>query len=454
MSEEIENLSKTTDQPDGVQAPESTPTSPEKPKSSKTSKLILITVVVLLAGVSGFLVYKQISKPKPVNKPADVVLNSAKPQFPNNDSVAGYINYDAKLFKEVKTIGVPQFQSDSPDVNVVIISANVVSYGDSGLYLYDLATNKTFKLTSGGGDPRIMSDHFLVYGSAEGSGSDKRLNAKLLNLQTGETKTIFAAPPEDVAGDFCCSVSLDGFKLAVAQKNKIGVWDIRSDEIKDYQAVLNPIGEGFSRTSANDYAVEMSYARPAWKDNDTIIYADKPATKYVVVGGATTKPAVVTKLSKLSLTDGTSEQIQTGDTGIYNIYVRDGGNKIFINEVPINGFDVQLTMIDSAGINLLLSGMINNNLSISPKGDTVIIFPVLHASGGYVAFDVATKSYGKTLHPAPSDMKQIEQILPKGWFGDNKMILEVTGSDGVKPIEHIAIYNTETDKLEQQTTVK
>jgi len=422
----------------------------------KRSKLwiIIIGILILAVGTAVYFVkYHSTSKNSSPNQTSNTTLASAKPQFSFGDSVAGYLTYDAGKFKELSTIGLPTVKSANPDVNTVIVSANVVSYGDSGLYLYDLKTNKAYKLTSGGGTPHIMSDHFVVYGFDEGSGVDKKLGARLLDLNTGENKIVFSATPEEVSDTICCSVSPDGYKLALPQKNKITVWDIRSNTTKDYPATLNPIGEGFSRTAANDYAVEMSYASPAWADNNTVIYADKPATKYVEAGGATTKPAVSSDLFQLDLTTGKSSQLTTDGSGIYDIYTREDGGLIFTNEVTVGAAVNQFSEQSLDNKPEVLAVTTDSFTSLSPKGDKLYLFPVLFKSNGYTVIDTNTKDTS-SFNPVPDGITQISQIIPKGWAGDDKIILQILDTATSTNHEYIAIYNTTTDKVEQYATIK
>lgn len=424
-----------------------------KPRRKKLTLIAIALILVLAGGIIYYFVTKNVTTTKTAGNETNQQLASAKPQFSYGDSVAGYLKYDSTKFKEVKSVGLPSVRSADANVNVVIVAANVVSYGESGLYLYDLSTNKSYKLTSGGEDPRIMSDHFLVYGFDEGSGSDKKLGARLLDLKTGEDKIIFAAAPESVPGTVCCSVSPNGFKLALPQKEKITVWDIRSGTAKDYPATLNPIGEGFSRTAANDYAVEMSYASPVWADNDSVVYADQPATKYIIVDNATTKPVIDTNLFLLNLTNGESNQLTTDKSGIYDIYTREEGGLIFTNEVTVDTNINQFTEQTLDNEPEVLATTFYNFVSLSPKGDKLYIFPTLYEAGGYTSVDTNTKST-KTFNPLPTDISKVSQIIPKGWAGEDRIILEILDTAGTTDHEYIAIYNTTSDKIEQYTTVK
>ena len=423
---------------------------PTGPKKSKRLWLLLIVLALITAGgVIFYIANNKDASPKPA-KSASITLASAKPQFAQSDSVAGYLTYSPTKFKEVSTIGLPPVESSNPDVNTVIVAANVVGYGDSGLYLYDLGTNKTYKLTSGGGDPRIMSDHFVVYGFDEGKGSNHRLGARLLDLNTGEDKIIFSAAPENVPGTVCCSVSPDGFMLALPQKNKLTVWDIRNSTSKDYSVNLNPIADG---STGGALGVEIGYATPVWAGNESVIYADKPATKTVMINGAATKPAIDTNLFLINLSDGKSSELTTGNSGIYDIYTREDGGIIFTNETTVDTGAIQFTEQTLDNKPTVLAVTSGAFTSLSPAGDKLYIFSTLHSPNGYTVVDTNTK-ITDSFNPLPDAITKASQIIPKGWAGKDKIILEILDTAGVTNHEYIAIYNTSTDKVEQYTTIK
>ena len=429
----------------------STPT-PEHtaPRKNKKPLLFLIGLALIIAGgIIFYLVTNKETSPKPATS-ASHTFASAKPQFAQSDSVAGYVTFNAAKFKEVSTIGLPPVESSNPNVNTVIVAANVVGYGDSGLYLYDLSTNKTYKLTSGGGDPRIMSDHFVVYGFDEGNGSNHKLGARLLDLKTGEDKIIFSASPENAPGTVCCSVSPDGFTLALPQKNKLTVWDIRSAASKDYSAHLNPVADG---SNAGAAGVEMSYATPVWAGNESIIYADKPATETVMIDGVATKPAVDTSLFLMNLSDGKSTELTTGKSGIYDIYTRENGGVIFTHETTVGGGVIQFTQqsLDDKPTVLTTTG--GAFASLSPAGDKLYVFPLSYNPNSYYVVDTNTK-VSSSFNPLPSTITKASQIIPKGWAGEDKIILEILDTAGVSNHEYIAIYNTTTDKVEQYSSIK
>lgn len=412
-------------------------------------------MVVLFLLLGGGVAFYLISKTPPKNESSNKTgrqLASAKPQFASDDSVAGYVEYEASEFQEVKSLGVPTVKATSKDVNVIIVAANVVSYGESGLYLYDLKSNKNFKLTSGGGDPRIMSNHFVLYGFDEDTDGKKFLGAKLLDLNTGKDKVIFSAEPEQVSGTICCSVSPDGFKVAFAQKGKISIWDIRNDSFKDYTVTLNPIAEGFSREGAS-YNVEMSYAAPAWVDNDSLIYADMPATKPVVVDGGTTKSPVNTNLYLLNLVSGAISELITGNSGIYDIFIRGGGN--FVNELTV---DTDLNQLSKFNLSNekepeVIASTFDRFYILSPKGDKLYIFPTLYKSDEYKLIDTNTK-VSKAFNPLPTDIGNVSGIVPKGFAGEDRIILEIVDTAGTTNHEYIAIYNTTSNSVEQYTKIE
>jgi hypothetical protein len=184
-----------------------------------------------------------------------------------------------------------------------------------------------------------------LYGFDTGSGANKQLGGKLLNLQTGKEQTVFTGAPENVPGTICCSVSPDGFKAAFVQKDKITVWDIRTQTSTDHPSTVNPIDPNFSRTAGNDYNTEISYAAPAWLDNDTLIYTDKPASSQVEAG----KPAQIidNTLYKLTLSSDKSTPLKTDKGGIYNIYVAAGS--VFVDQNPIGQTYTQISLVLTDG---------------------------------------------------------------------------------------------------------
>ncbi len=404
----------------------------------------------MVAGAAAiyFLVLHKTKSPAPVasTPPSGSVLQSAKKQYFLNDSVAGYINYDPSAFKEVDTTKLPTIPAADPNVNTIIVQANVVGFSDSGLYLYDLKANKTYRLTDGGGSPRIMSDHYLLYGFDTGSGTTKRLGGKLLNLQTGQTQTVFSDTPENVPGTICCSVSPDGFRAAFVQKNKISVWDIRTQKFTDYAATVNPIDPNFSRTSTNDYNTENSYATPAWLDNDTIIYTDKPADSPVA-----NQPAQIVDdtLYKLTLSDDKNTEITTNTSGIYNIYTAAGST--FVDEVPVSSpgnSQISLVLLDGTAPRTI--GSNPGFALVSPSALGVYMFST-QDSGGYTML----KTDANDPNQAPSAFDphisgiKVSQILPRGWIDNDRMLLAELDTAGTQNHEYIAVYNSTTNKVEQ-----
>lgn len=409
-----------------------------KPRRKKLTLIATVLILVLAGGIIYYFVTKNVTTTKTAGNETNQQLASAKPQFSNGDSVAGYLKYDSTKLKEVQSVGLPSVKSTDPNVNVVIVSSNYVSYGESGLYLYDLTTNKNYKLTSGGGDPRIISDHFLMYGFDEGSGADRRLGAKLLNLNDGQIKTIFSGPPETMTGTVCCSVSPDGFKLAWPLKDKISVWDIRTGATKDYAATVAPISETFERDDNNDYATEIGYPPLEWVDNDTIAYADKTAHE----GKANTN------LYYLTLKDGKNSELATGNSAIYNIYVR-GGN-IFVLEVTADEEDQISQTKLPVGTPPEVIAQLNFTYTpmFSPQGDKLYLF-----DDSYMVVDTKTKKVNQ-INPTTPEISHIDGVIPKGWAGPDRMIVDFTDVTSNPNHEYIAIYNTTTDQVEQYTTVK
>lgn len=460
-TEGITATSANTDtQPTEPSAHGSSPTINTTPQTtfspSHRSKKPFVIFCILLALIIGASVYMVFSKSRPAQVlPKTAIsgkktLASAKPQFTAEHSTAGYLTYNASKFKELPTIHFPSIHMSDPNVNVVITQANVTGWGDAGLFLYDLSVNKTYKLTSGGGDPRIMGDHFVVYGFDEGKGASQKVGARLLDLQTGENKIIYSASPNELSGTACCSVSPDGFRLVMAQKGKLVIWDIRTESFRDYPVDLNPVADGASSTTLG---VETDYAKPVWTDSNTILFADKPATKIVREGSVENRPPVDTNVFQLNLSDGTTSERPTNKSGIYDIYTRQSGSLLFTNEVSTSGGSVQFTVqsFDHQPVALAYG---DNWHSLSPGGDKLYDFPTLYIGpDAYNVIDTTTKATG-AFHPTPKGIASISQIIPKGWAGEDRMILQILDAHGVSNHEYIAIYNTKTDTVEQYATVK
>jgi hypothetical protein len=420
------------------------------PDSSKRrNKLTYVLAFVLAAAAAGgsYLLLSGSSKAPstPTAKKSSAVLTSAKKQYFLNDAVAGYISYKPEAFKEVTVSKLPQIPTADAGVNVVIVQANIVGFSDSGLYLYDLSTNKTYKLTDGGGSPRIMSDHYLLYAFDTGSGTTKRLGGKLLNLQTGQTQTVFSDTPENVPGTVCCSVSPDGLKAAFVQKNKISIWDINTQKSTDYTATVAPIDPNFSRTSANDYNVEGSYATPAWLDNTTLVYTDKVAASLVVANQP--KQTVDDTLYKLDFTSGKSTEIKTDKSGIYNLYVN--GSSIFLDEEPMGQTYTQISVIPAGSEEIHPLGINPGFALISPDGNKVYLFATQDSKFAYSTVTVnQDSSQPGTFDPHITGVT-VSQILPRGFIDKDRMILAELDTAGTQDHEYIAVYNTATDKVEQ-----
>jgi hypothetical protein len=425
----------------------------QQPRKKRRKLWFFLLLIILLAAGGGYYYEKHKAKPAPApaaTNTAAVTLASAKPQYTQKDSVAGYLQYDASKFKEVTTLGLPPAKSTDPNVNVVIVQANVVSYADAGLYLYDLSTNKSYQLTTGGGSPRIMSDHFLLYGFDEQVDGKQTLGGKLLDLNTGVVKTIFSGLPADLPGNVCCSVSPDGYKAIFPQKDKIGIFDIRTNVVTNYNATVAPVAAGSVTTTS---PTEISYAAPVWVDNNSIIYADKPATTTLMVNGFATKPPADTNLFSLDLGAGKSTEIPTGSSGIYDIYSR--GTDTFVNEyttdTKVNQFSKLATIATAKSDVLANTG--NSFQLLSPKGDKLYLFPTLTKTGGYTVIDTATKT-GTAFNPVPADITSISQIIPKGWAGQDSIIIQILDTATATNHEYIGIYNTTSNKVEQYTKIK
>lgn len=422
--------------------------SPVTPKHrGKLLYLSALLVLIIAGGIYYYLSNKNNSSNNTAGSKQSLVnISSAKRQYFLNDSVAGFINYKPIAFKEVSATKLPTIPQANPSINTIIVQANVVGFSDSGLYLYDLKANKTYKLTDGGGSPRIMSDHYLLYAFDTGNGKNKRLGGKLLDLQTGKTQTVFSDNPENVPGTVCCSVSPDGFKAAFVQKDKISIWDIRTQSSTNYTATVNPIDPNFSRTTANGYNTENSYATPAWLDNENIIYSNKPADSPV-----SNQPAQIVDdtLYKLALSDGKSIEITTSESGIYSIYVEAGST--FVDEIPVGQTSSQISLVLLDGMAPRTIGLNPGFALVSPSALNVYMFSTLDSGGYYsvIKTDANDPNVASVAFNPHIPGVTISQILPRGWIDNNRMLLAELDTAGTQNHEYIAIYNTTTDKVEQ-----
>jgi hypothetical protein len=424
------------------------------PDASHSRKKLYISIFLVLVLVAAAVVYFLVIKKSPaapvaVQKKANSTLASAKKQYYLNDSVSGYINYKPDSFKEITDTRIPKIAVPDPNVNSIIVTANLVSFKDSGLYLYDIKANKTYKLTDGGGSPRIMSDHYLLYGFDTGSGSSKQLGGKLLDLQTGQTQTVFSGAPEDVPGTVCCSVSPDGFKAAFVQKDKISIWDIRTGKTTDVKATVAPIDPNFSRNSGNDYNTEISYATPQWLDNDNLIYTDKPAASLVEANKP--KQILDNTLYELNINSATSSEIKTNKSGIYDIYIAAGST--FVNEVPVDSTQSQISLVLLDGSAPKVIGANPGFAMISPSALSAYLFATLDSPNAYNSADTQTAipKYA-SFDPHISGVK-VSQILPRGWIDGERMILAELDTAGTQNHEYIAVYNVTTNKVEQSLQI-
>ncbi len=425
----------------------------KRPSSSSRKVLVFSIALILLLSIATALYYITGTKSADETAPTTTTLNQAKPQFYMDDNVAGYVTYNPEKFEEVES-KLPTIEKVDTDVNTIIFTGSSLGFeGDPGIYLYDLAANKTYRLLSQGGDPRIMSDHFLAYADQEGSGTDKKFTAKVLDLQTGESNTVFSGAREDVAGDFCCNVSPDGFLLLWTQTNKLSVWDIRTYTTKDFAVNVRTVGEGFTEAYGDtDYTTEMSYATPAWLDNDTVIFADKPATKYELRADEVHKPVIDTNLFSLDLATGTTRELPTGSGGIYSIYTR--GDRLFMEEAVDTGattlFQVNLASQDAPEP---LRDSFNFFELPDFAGDKVFFFPTLHEASEYQVLDVATGTQS-VFAPYPSSLSDsISQVIPQGFVAKDRIIVRIMDTDNNPSREYIAVYNTTSNKVEQHTLI-
>ena len=421
---------------------------PHPPHRRNVLSYVMAFILAVAAAGGSYLLLTSGTKPpaaQPPVKKTSSVLTSAKQQYFLNDAVAGFINYKPEAFKAVTESKIPQIPTTDTGVNAAIVQASVVGFSDSGLYLYDIPANKTFRLTDGGGSPRIMSDHFLLYSFDSGSGANRRLGGKLLNLQTGQSQTVFADVPENVPGTVCCSVSPDGLKAAFVQKKKISVWDINSRKITDYTAVVDPIDPHFSRTSANDYNTESSYAAPVWLDNTAVVYTDKPAASLAAAGQP--KQTVDDSLYKLDITSGKSTQIVTSKSGIYNVYV--SGTSIFLEEELLGQASTQISVITAGSAESHDLGFNPGFALVSPSGNKVYMFSAHDSQFAYSSVTIdQNSSKPATFDPHITGVK-VTQILPRGFIDNDRMILAELDTAGTQDHEYIAIFNTASGKIEQ-----
>ena len=440
-------------------------TVPSEKKDRKRKQItIFLVLLLILATALGLAAYSQRDDKNSQPVADDRVLNAAKPQYPSGDYVAGYLEYDPDVFEEI----TPQLKiqntikqefSEQDKNKVVVFPGNILGFEESGLYLYDLSNNKAMKLTDGGGSPRIMSDHFIIYGSSRQEGNSTIIGFELLDLQNGEKTTITNGDMFEFADSSCCSVSPDGFKLAIPRKDKIDVWDIRDSSIKTFPVTLSPLSKNFPTDKefykGAPYFTEISYPTPTWLDNEIILFADgTPTSVRVDMDGTINKDPENNTIYALNINSGVPEKLENSEGRTYEIYTSNDGKMIFLEQadsiikIDLPG-NIMSDITPSAG------GDVWNMFSLA--GNRLYTFPVIHGSDDYLSYDLSQEaSMPERFNPLPSEINEAEvtQIIPEAWLDEDLMLIKITETNSAVNKEYEAIYSVTTNKVLQYIELK
>jgi hypothetical protein len=238
-------------------------------------------------------------------------------------------------------------------------------------------------------------------------------------------------------------VSPDGFKAAIVHKGKLSVWDIRTESIKDYPVSLDPIGKGFYTGEDAPYNVEMSYAKPVWADNDTLIFADKPAVEHL----KDSNPTVDTNVFSLDTNSGKATELSTPNSGIYELWAYHG--QTYILETVGGGESI--TKIGTSGSDtpeVVYRGGDYDSLQLSPSGRQVIISGLsLDQQHVFKSYDVKTKETTDLAYLPPNADSKNTQPINRGWLGETLMILEINDTSYPNSHSYVGVLDILTSKL-------
>lgn len=433
-----------------------------KGKRKKYLIIFLILFLVVVAIVAVVVYSRRSDNLQPTT--STEALNAARPQYPSGDYVAGYLEYNSDAFEEIipklKIQDTIKQEFDEQDRNkVVVFPGNILGFKESGLYLYDLSDNKVLKLTSGGGSPRIMSDHFIVYGSAQQQENSTLIGFELLNLKTGQNTTIVNGDMFEFADSACCGVSPNGFKLAIPREDKIDIWDIRDNSTETFSVRLSPLSENFPTGEEfykdTPYYTEIGYPTPTWLDNETLLFADgTPTSVRIDEDGAINHDPVNNTIYKLSVEDGVAAKLDGSEGKNYDIYARNDGKTVFLVQSD-SIIEINLSENITSDITPETSDIVWNMFNLA--GNRLYTFPVLHEPDAYLSYNLNPGIFEpEHFNPLPEELKEIDvtQILPETWLDDNLMLIKITATNSAINKEYEAIYDTATDRVLQYIEIE
>lgn len=416
-------------------------------------------IVLIILGAIGLVGYKVWHKTFPsITSNNHSVLADAKTQYSGAQLTAGYLNFASSKFQLVSNLS-PQVRvfkpvyNANPSINSVIFEGNLLGFGNSGLYLYDIAHNSAYKIADGGSSAaRIMSDHYVVYGYGQQNSSGTDNSIIVLNLQTGVKQTIVEGNAMQLTGNDCCAVSPDGLKLAIPEKDKVLIWNAQDGTTQTIKAQLDPFSIGFPTDKSfyqkAPYFVEMNYPALAWLDNSTIVFANHPPT--TMNSNGNTHPTN-NQLYLLNTSDQTSRPLQDVNDGLYNVDVANNGQTIFAdNATSIYKFDPQTL----TGKLLTSNGGAFN--MYSPDGSKVFVFQGLYTPGADVSLDASNPPAQSTLNVVPNvlDNPQISQVIPEAWISDHQMLIKITATKSAQNHEWEGVYDATANKVTQYVQVR
>lgn len=414
-------------------------------------------LVLVIIGVIGFVGYKTWSRLKTTNSSSHTILAKAKQQYSGEKLTAGYLKIAPSKFEEIgkltEQVGpIKAALENNPNINSILFIGNELGFSDSALYHYDISNNKVHKIADGGSSAaRIMSDHYVVYGFGKQNSDGTQLSVIVLNLQTGEKKTIVEGDATQLTGNFCCAVSPDGLKLAIPQKGKILVWNAQDNTTTVVTADLDPFSEGFptdkSFFKASPYFVEMGYPNLAWLNNTKIVYANHPPHSMNSSGNTT---PTNNNLLILDTEHQDSKPFKDLNIGIYDLIVTNNGKRIFADNGP------SIYQFDPETLDSKLLAYTNWGFNkYSPDGSKFFNFQTPHSIGSDTGFSVSTPDNLFTINGVPDglDEAQISQIMPESWISDKLLLIKILANNPFQSHEWEGVYDSEANKVIQYVEV-
>lgn len=409
--------------------------------------IFILFVLIVLVGIS-FVVWDRFSSGA-ANVPS-------KPQYANANLAVGYTLVNAKKLQKVDksskyTALLAATYKAYNNINTVIFEGNDFGFNDSGLFLYKLDDNSVYKIASGGSDAaRIMSDHYVVYGYSEQHSDGTTNSIIVLDLQTGEKRTIIQGSAAELTGNNCCAVSPDGLKLAIPEKNKILVWNITDGSTRSISANLNPFSEGFPTDPAffkkAPYFQEMSYPTLVWVNNTTLVYADHPP---IIMNADNTNTPSPNKLYLLDTDSQVSTALQDVNDAFYNVTVTNNGQTILADNLDdVYKFNVQT----HEGTPMAAGGSALWRM-YSADGSTVYAFTGGVGAENTFSFNLDTdKENGLNL--LLPEFGDINYARPESWIGDHLLLIKLANNNANPSQEWEVVYDTAADKVVQSTQVQ